>query len=149
MRTISLDIREQRIIDSKKLRNQFGGDDRFMGAYQIKKIRTRAREIPEWTLNDKEVQKVLLRAFPGQHKSFAVTQRAGRWARIIHFYFRMQMSAGWIASELKMTPKNVELAVARIRRVARGYRADNTGPRGVRRPGRPRKSPLPQGVENT
>ena len=130
--------REEMNDDYARLRRLVDGDDQFMSGYRIAKIRTREREIPEWTLNDKEVQKVLLRAFPAQHKNFIAKQRADTWARIIYLYFRMQMSASGVAREVQMTTKNVELAVARIRRVARGHRADNRGPRGLRRPGRPR-----------
>ena len=131
--------------DNACLRRLVDGDDNFMSGYQIKKIRTREREIPLWTLNDTEVQKVLLRAFPAerQRKNFIVKQRAETWARIIYLYFRMEMSARRVARELQMTTKNVELAVARIRRVARGHRADNRGPRGLRRPGRPRTTAPP------
>ncbi len=128
----------ERKADNLELRAMYGGDSQFMNAYQTKKIRTRAREIPAWTLDDKEVQKVLLRAFPKWHTNFRQSQQAGRWARIIHLYFRVQLSTTHVAFELRIKPKNVELMVAGIRRVARGRRADNKGPRGVRRPGRPK-----------
>src|SRR6266850_2038055 len=130
--------------DFKRLRAVFGGDSQFMSAHQIKKIRRREREIPAWTLNDTEVQKVLLRAFPKLRTNFHQSQQAARWAFIITLYFRMKKSSRDVAHELKTKPKNVELAVARIRRVARGYRADNTGPRSVRGPGRLKT----QNVEN-
>src|SRR5712692_8008250 len=124
--------------DFDQLRAKFGGDSQFMRSHEIKKIRTREREIPAWTNNNTEVQKVLLRAFPKWRTNYRQSQQAGRWARIIHLYFRVQLSTRHVALDLRIKPKNVELMVASIRRVARGRRADNKGPRGVRRPGRPR-----------
>jgi len=137
---------QERKADDLELRAMFGGDSQFMNAYQTKRIRTRAREIPAWTLDDKEVQKVLLRAFPKWRTNRRQSQQAARWASIINLYFRMEKSNRQVGLELepKMKPKNVELIVASIRRVARGHRADNKGPRGVRRPGRPKA----QTIEN-
>ncbi len=140
---------KQTNVDFKILRTQFGGDSQFMNAHQIRKIRTRERDIPAWTLDDAEVQKVLLRAFPKWRTNLCQRQRAARWAFIITLYFRMEKSSRQVADELRergwlTKPKNVELTVASIRRVARGYRADNTGSRGMRSPGRPKT----QNVEN-
>ncbi len=132
--------------DFKRLRAAFGGDSGFMSAHQIKKAHTaHPRHIPEeWTLDNTEVQKVLLRAFPKLHTNLRQNKQAARWVLLITLYFRMNKSSRDVAHELKTKPKNVELAVARIRRVARGYRADNTGPRSGRAPGRPKT----QNVEN-
>ena len=126
--------------DNRRLRKQFGGDDSFMTGHQIKKIRTRAREIPTWTNNNAAVQKVLLRAFPKCRTHRRQRCRAARWSLIIHLFFRMQLTTGHIARDLQIKPKTVENTIASIRRVARGYRADNKGPRGLRSPGRPSKT---------
>ncbi len=118
--------------DMQKLRRKMDGDDGFMSAHQIKKIRTREREIPAWTLNDKEVQKVLLRAFPGLHKNPSITKRAGRWARIIHLYYRVQMSNSQVAKEMGGTLSSIKTLLRSIRRVAQNKRARDAKPRGLR-----------------
>jgi hypothetical protein len=124
--------------DMNKLRRKMDGDDGFMNAHQIKKIRTRERVIPPWTLNDKEVQTVLLRAFPGLHKNNAVAKQAGRWTRIIHLYYRVQMSNSQVAKEMGETLNRIKMTLKSIRRVAKGRRADNTKMLSLRPRGRPR-----------
>lgn len=120
---------EQRRKDMNKLRRRMDGDDGFMTAHQIKKIRTRERKIPAWTLNDKEVQTVLLRAFPTLHKNRKVAKRAGRWARIIHLYYRVQMPINLLAREMGMTKGSTKMMLVSIRRVAQGKRSDTGKPR--------------------
>jgi hypothetical protein len=115
--------------DNEALRHTVDGDDIFMSGYQIAKIRTRDRKIPEWTLNDKEVQKVLLRAFPKLHTSPKAAARAGRWARVIHLYFRMQMPDSMVANEMGIKINVLWSILIHIRRVAEGKRADNTKPK--------------------
>ncbi len=127
------DLKTIRKKDMLRLRGKMDGSDTFMTAHQIKKIRTRERVIPPWTLNDKEVQKVLLRSFPTLHTSHAAALRAGRWMRIIHLYYRVQMSNSLVAKEMGMTLNAVKMALKGIRRVARGQRSDNVGP--ITRPG--------------
>lgn len=135
--------------DMARLRHKMDGDDGFMRAHQIKKIRTREREVPAWTLNDAEVRKVILRAFPTTRSSRAAFQRsrqplrsiaqaAGRWMRIIHLYYRMQMSNSQVAKEMGESLNTVKMTLKSIRRVARGQNAKNTAPLGVRPVGRPR-----------
>lgn len=131
--------------DMQRLRHKLDGDDGFMRAHQIKKIRTRERDIPAWTLNDAEVRKVLLRAFPSMRNSRvsiplrpskkksrqasrSIAQRAGRWMRIIHLYYRVQMSNSQIAKEMNEKLNAVKMTLKSIRRVARGQRTDNVGP---------------------
>jgi len=126
--------------DMAKLRNRMDGDDRFFGSHQIKKIRTRERDIPEWTLNDADVRKVLLRAFPGLRKKKSVARSAGRWLRLIHLYYRMQMPNSQVAKEMKESLSAIKSMLVSIRRVARGRRADNGKLRSARLRGRPKKS---------
>jgi hypothetical protein len=124
--------------DMARLRRKMDGDDGFMQAHQIKKIRTREREIPAWTLNDAEVQKVLIRAFPLLKTRAASQKAAGRWARIIHLYYRVQMSNSQVAKEMGEGLNRVKMTLKGIRRVARGRRCDNSGP-WLRPRGRPHK----------
>jgi len=121
-----------------KLRLRMDGNDSFMGAHQIKKIRTRERIIPPWVLNDKEVQKVLSRAFPHLKTNPASQKAAGRWARVIHLYYRMQMSNSHVTKEMGMNLNTLKMVLKAIRRVAKGWRADNSGP-WIRPRGRPKK----------
>lgn len=141
--------------DMNKLRRRMDGDDGFMNAHQIKKIRTREREVPAWTLNDEEVRKVLLRAFPGlrhnrtpvnkragrsRQANRSLAQRAGRWTRILHLYYRVQMSNSQVAKEMGETLNAIKMTLKSIRRVARGRRANNIAPLGLRPRGRPKKN---------
>lgn len=122
------DIKTMHKKDMAKLRSRMDGDDRFFGSHQIKKVRTREREIPEWTLDDKEVRKVLLRGFPSLHKTDAAKKGAGRWMRLIHLYYRVQMPIQQVAKEMGLNKNATKMLLKSIRRVARGQRADNTGP---------------------
>lgn len=127
--------------DMARLRRRMDGNDPFMSAHQIKKIRTREREIPAWTLNDKEVQKVLLRSFPTLRRTKAAAAQAGRWMRLIHLYYRVQMPNSQVAKEMGMTLNAVKMALKGIRRVSRGRNAKNTAVLGLRPRwvGRPKK----------
>lgn len=133
------DLKTTRKKDWMKLRRKMDGDDSFMNSHQIKKIRTMEREIPTWTLNDKEVRVVLLRAFPNLHKDRAAAKQAGRWTRLIHLYYRVQMSNSQVAKEMGEGLNRTKMTLKSIRRVARGRRADNTKIRSLNRPGRPKR----------
>jgi hypothetical protein len=126
--------------DFEQLRTKFDSQDGFVSSgHQIKKIRTREKEIPLWATNDKETQqKVLLRAFPKLLTDSVQRKRAGRWAAVLVLFYRMNMTKSRIASELKISPASVNSILQRARRVAKGISANNSGPHG--RPiGRPKK----------
>lgn len=125
--------------DMVKLRRHLDVNDGFMSAFQITKIRTLEREIPAWTLNDKEVRKVLLRAFPKLRTNGPQAIRAGRWMRLIHLYYRVPMSNSQVAKEMDMSLNVVKKTLQHIRRVAKGRRANNTALLGLTPRGRPRK----------
>ena len=132
------DAKMRRKKDLQRLRKRMDGNDGFMEGHQIKTIRTRTREIPTWTLDDKEVQKVLLRSFPDWRKNHRHAERAGRWARIIQLYFRMQMPIHMVAKEMDITLASARNLLQHIRRASRGQSSNNSGPLG--RPiGRPKK----------
>lgn len=132
------DIKATRLKDMNKLRGRLDGNDMFMSAHQIKKVRTRERIIPPWTLSDTEVQKVLLRAFPNWRKNKTQLRRAGRWVRFIHLYYRMQLSQSQVASELGISVGYVGRIGVIMNRVFKGLRANDGDPRGLRPRGRPK-----------
>jgi hypothetical protein len=134
------DIKLTRNKDMIKLRRRMDVNDNFMNAFQITKTRTMEREIPAWTLNDKEVQKVLLRAFPRLRTDNKAAICAGRWMRLIHLYYRVQMPNFQVAKEMNMSLNVVKTTLSHIRRVAKGRRADNTAPLIHTGRGRPRKN---------
>jgi hypothetical protein len=123
--------------DMQKLRRKIDHGDNFMKAHVIRKVRSTKCEVPAWALNDKEIQKLLLRVFPLLKTSKAAQRAAGRWARIIHLLYHMQMSTPQVAEEMGMTLNALKMVVKGIRRVAKGRRYDNRGP-WLRPRGRPR-----------
>jgi hypothetical protein len=134
------DIKLTRERDMAKLRGRVDVNDSFMNAFQIMKTRTMEREIPSWTLNDKKVQQVLLRAFPRLRTDNKAAICAGRWMRLIHLYYRVQMPNFQVAKEMNTSINVVKTTLSHIRRVAKGRRADNTAPLTHSGRGRPRKN---------
>jgi hypothetical protein len=135
---MTIDAKTRRKKDMARLRRRMDGDDRFINAHQIKTIRTRERHIPTWVLNDKEVQKVLLRAFPDLKRNRVMGKRAGRWTRAIHLYYRVQLSNSQVAKEMGLNLNTTKMMLKSIRRVAKGRRADNTAMLGASPKGRPK-----------
>jgi hypothetical protein len=125
----------------KELRTHLDGSDPFMtGGHQVLKPRSNDKKrVPEWALDDKEVQRIVLRSFPKYATDRRQRQRAARWIRIIHLYFRMGMTRGQVADEIGVKPKIVRDLLLRICRVAVGKRADNRALIGARPVGRPKK----------
>lgn len=124
----------------EQLRKSFDGSDPFMTqGHQIIKMRRGNRTTPEWVKNNKKIQELLLRSFPKMKTNKTQRMRAGRWARIIHLYFKMKMTYGQVAAELGVTPKRIADFILRIHRASKGRRTDNRGLLGVRKQGRPRK----------
>lgn len=123
------DIKVTRLKDMNKLRGRMDGSDMFMSAHQIKKIRTRDRVIPAWALSDTEVQKILQRSFPFWRTNKTAKARAGRWMRIIHLYYRMQMPISQVASELGTTVGVILTITRSMKRAASGLRARDGGVR--------------------
>lgn len=109
-----------------RLRNKIDGNDPFITGCQIIAIRRFNRQDPEWTKSDKEVQKVLLLAFPKLASSPKQRTQAGRWMRVIQLYFRKHFTHGEIAEELGMTYPAVISLIRSIKRVAAGQRADGS-----------------------
>lgn len=99
----------------------------------------RTKNIPLWTRNDEAVKKLLLKIFPKMVSNRRQRERAGRWAAVIHLYFRAARPASEVAQELKISEKTVYDTVLRIRRAAKGLRTTGRK-RTAGKPGRPRRN---------
>jgi hypothetical protein len=113
--------------DLAQLRTKLDGNDAFLsGGHQIKKIRAHKRRVPSWTANDAAVQKLLLRSFPKLQTSAKQRKYAGRWARIIHLFYRIGMSRTQVAKEMRLDATVIKDALRSIKRASRGIRANNS-----------------------
>lgn len=119
---------------SRQLRDLelFSGNDQFMqnGHQIINSNRANAgprRKNAAWAASDAEVQALLANAFPKWKTDENQRKRAGRWARVIHLYFRSGMSYGDVAAEMNLPKRHVEYLVRSIYRVHAGRRANGTG----------------------
>jgi hypothetical protein len=109
--------------------NHFDGSDPFMtGGHQILKIRRQKRETPEWTKNDEEIKKLLLRSFPSLKTNAFQRAGAARWTRFIHLYYRIGMTCGQIGEEMKISFDSAQNLSRRIARASRGIKANGAGP---------------------
>jgi hypothetical protein len=130
-----------------QLRKKVDGSDGFMEAHQIAAIRAtpakRDREANKWVFLDSEVQKAILRSFPDWRKNSRHRKAAGRWARLIQLYYRMEMPIQLVAKEMGLTKNAAKMLLKGIRRVSSGQRFDNRGPLGARPSGRPKSKPRP------
>lgn len=127
-----------------ELRGKFDGQDPFMtGGHQIIKMRTGDRVVPEWTKSDKEVQKILLRSFPKLRTSPKQRALAGRWAQAIHLYYRMQMTRGQVAAQMKMNLNATKMLIRSINWAGKGLKANGKGPLTGAPRHRPRKRVTP------
>jgi hypothetical protein len=137
--------------DINQIRKQIDGDDTFFGGHRVrtacgakgKHIGSRGRTTPQWTKTDIGVRKVLLRAFPKLNIEERQREKAARWARIIHLYYRMNYTYAQIAEEMslhspgeKRPYRKVERLLESIKNVGAGLSALGT----VRKlRGRPKK----------
>jgi len=113
----------------KQLSKLLGTNEGFMtGGYTTVRARSYKRTIPSWALSDKEVQKVLLRAFPRLATDENQRESAGRWITVIHLYFRLGYTRGQIADEFATTTERIKGVIRSIYRVSKGRRADGKGP---------------------
>jgi hypothetical protein len=122
---------------SKQLKNVIDPNEQF--GHQILKIRRPRKRVPLWALDNKKIQQVILRAFPKMDSDPVQRQRAGRWTRVIHLYYRLKWSRGQIAKEMGLQYYTVNDLIRSIKRVAAGKRANGTGLRGQNPVGRPKK----------
>lgn len=112
--------------DLDYLRTKFDANDQFMrSGHQIKKVRQRERQTPEWAMDDAKVRVLVNFSFPKWRESKAQRIRAARWVRIIHLYYRMKMSRPSVAKEIKITERHLTSILCGIGRIMRGKRYDN------------------------
>lgn len=136
--------------DMAKLRLRMDGDDTFMGAHQIKKVRVQIgqKDTPAWAMNDAAVRKLLLQSFPlltdtrpglrGQGRS-AERRRfaAARWNQAINLVYRVGMPYNHAAEEMNISVGALRSMLRNIRRAARGLWANGKRLKGGKR-GRPK-----------
>ena len=122
---------------SKQLKNVIDPNEQF--GHQILKIRRPRKRVPLWALDNKKIQQVILRAFPKMDSDPVQRQRAGRWTRVIHLYYRLKWSRGQIAKEMDLDYVAVKNIIYRLKCVAAGKRADGTGAREKHPVGRPKR----------
>lgn len=73
-----------------------------------------------WTNDEIAVRELLLRVFPKLDTNEKDRLRAGRWARLIHLYFKSGLSQGDVANEMKMSKMAVNSMLRNIRRASKG-----------------------------
>lgn len=114
----------------------------------------RGRLLQAWAMNDAEVQRLLLFAFPRMHDSRPRYKRqredAVRWVQVIYFYFRMKYPAPQVAEMIfdydpirigrrKEVPGTTKIRgiVQQIQKKLKALRTGTARPRG-----RPHKNPV-------
>jgi len=140
----------------EQLRRRFDGSDQFMRGCSIggnprSGNKIRAMKPPQWAVNDRLLQQVLLRAFPKLHSNKTQERRALLWLEVIYNFYRCGLPANQIALELfsvyglRKRPwlrlstnpeKYVENTIRRITKVAAGLRT--TGKPRTNTRGRPK-----------
>lgn len=119
------------IRDTRRLMTRLDSFDPFMSSHQIIQPESPRNEVPRWAETDAGVQEVLLRAFPKLSTDGRQRIRAGRWARLIYYAYRMRMTRGQIAAELDTTEKKVKTMLYGINNVGNGRRYNGRGVDGV------------------
>jgi len=123
-----------------ELRGYLDGQDTFMtGGHQIIKMRRGNRVTPEWAKSRKTLQKILTRSFPQLRKNPRQRARAARWASVIQLYYRMHMTRGQVAEQMKLGQKTVNRLIENISRAAKGLKTSGGGVYSSRPAGRPKK----------
>jgi hypothetical protein len=130
--------------DMDRLRNHIDGNDNFMNAHQVKKVRVLfgQKDTPEWATNDIEVRKVLLRSFPKLGSEKNQRQSAARWMQAITLVYRLGLPYNHAAAEMGTNVGTLRSMLRNIRRVALNLRANGSGARGatgLRPRGRPKQ----------
>jgi len=121
-----------------QLRRVLDGNDGFIsGGNQIVGARTYKRKTPKWVLDDKKISALLLRSFPKLATDGNQREAAGRWAAVIHLYFRMKYTHAQVADEIGSTKEKIEYVIRSIYRASKGLRADGRGKLSGKR-GRPK-----------
>lgn len=125
--------------DFKELRKNFDSNESFVaGGFETKSIRHRIKKIPTWALENKSIKSLLVSVFPKLNTNLRQRQRAGRWMRAIHLYYRVGMPHNHVSQEMKISYGALVSLLRNIRRAGDGLRADNGELRTGKR-GRPKK----------
>jgi hypothetical protein len=121
-----------------QIRRVVDGNDSFMTGFQIGKPKQYRRKIPAWLNNNKQIQAILLSAFPKLKTDTRQRKMAARWVNVVHFYFRLRYTDAQTAEELGIKVQAVKDVVKRVRRVVAGRKSNGCGLRGGKN-GRPKK----------
>jgi hypothetical protein len=94
------------------------------------KARTyKTKVIPEWTLRNSDIQKLILRSFPKWQHSPQQKTYAERWAMVINLYYRNGYTFSQVAEEMCTTDGRIRGVVRSIQRAAAGLQANSNKPR--------------------
>jgi DNA-binding CsgD family transcriptional regulator len=135
-------LRENLPSINQSLRTFFDSNDRIRMALSYHGFRRSGgheSRRPKWVDSPAAIREFLIRSFPKLATDPEQRERAARWAYIIHLYWQAGQTRGQIALELGISFSQVHNLLNRIRRVAKGQSANNTGAHGRKR-GRPRNS---------
>lgn len=104
-----------------ELKKLIDGNDPFMtNGHQILKIRGRKRICPEWAKHDKQVRGLLKLVFPKLETNPKQRARAGRWVRIVHLYFRKNLTCSAVAEEMGEKTGTIRSMLKAIQNAAKG-----------------------------
>jgi len=124
---------------NSQLRRVVDGNEGFSGGSQVVGARSYKRSIPRWALDDKKISALLLRSFPKLATDGTQRAAAGRWAAVIHLYFRIGYTRNQVADEIGSTEEKIKSIIRSIRRVFKGLRANGNGKLSGKR-GRPKNA---------
>ena len=126
---------EQHRIDMARLRNTVDGSEGFMEGHQITKVATKERVVPEWAMSNKEVQRILLMAFPKLATNPRQRKSAAIYTRIIYLYWRMKLPVTIVGREMGMDKVTLDRKIQILNRLAKGLTPSGTPrKRGVSQP---------------
>jgi hypothetical protein len=85
---------------------------------------TSEKLVPDWVYIKKDIQKVLLAAFPKLHTNPSHRRKAGRWAQVINLYYLQGMTAEEVAEKLFETRAVIKRLIISISRIQKGLTVD-------------------------
>ncbi len=85
------------------------------------------RKDAKWIKSDKAVRQLLLRVFPKLETDEKQRERAGRWSRVIHLFYRLGMSYRDVAAEMNEKTSVVRCLLRSVRRAASGQSCNRSG----------------------